>query len=139
MNAGVTALAGGVLIGLSAVLLMLTLGRIAGLLGIIGGLLGGGSGDIAWRIAFVMGIIAGPFAAMLCGASLPEIRIDASVPVTLVAGSLVGFGSRLANGCTSGHGVCGLARVSPRSLAATLTFMTVAAAVVLVAHHVCGG
>ncbi len=139
MNAVVIALAGGVLIGLSAVLLMLTLGRIAGISGIVGGLFGAGSSEIGWRLAFVVGLIAGPFAATLFGAPLPEISIDASVPVILVAGLLVGFGSRLGNGCTSGHGVCGLARLSPRSLAATLTFMTVGAAVVFVARHVLGG
>ena len=139
MNAVVVALAGGALIGLSAVLLMLTNGRIAGISGIVGGLFGGGSGEAGWRLAFVVGLIAGPFVATLFGAPLPEIDIDASVPVILVAGLLVGFGSRLGNGCTSGHGVCGLARLSPRSLAATLTFMTVGAAVVFVARHVLGG
>jgi len=139
MNAVVTALAGGVLIGLAAVLLMLALGRIAGIAGIIGGLVGSGAGEIGWRIAFVAGLIAGPFAAALFGAPLPEVHVDASVPGILVAGLLVGFGSRLGNGCTSGHGVCGLARWSPRSLAATLTFMAAGAAVVFVARHVVGG
>ena len=139
MNAVVVALAGGVLIGLSAVLLMLADGRIAGISGIVGGLFGGGSSEAGWRLAFVAGLMAGPFAAALFGAPLPKIGIDASVPVILVAGLLVGFGSRLGNGCTSGHGVCGLARLSPRSLAATLTFMTVGAAVVFVARHVLGG
>ena len=76
---------------------------------------------------------------MLFGAPLPEIGIDASVPVILIAGLLVGFGSRLGGGCTSGHGVCGLARLSPRSLAATLTFMTIGAAVVFIARHLLGG
>ena len=139
MNAVVVALAGGVLIGLSAVLLMLANGRIAGISGIVGGLFGGGSGEAGWRLAFVAGLMAGPFVLTLFGAPLPEISIDASVPVVLVAGLLVGFGSRLGSGCTSGHGVCGLARLSPRSLAATLTFMTVGAAVVFVARHVLGG
>ena len=139
MNTVGVAFAGGVLIGLSAVLLMLALGRVAGIAGIVGGLIGDGAGEIGWRIAFVAGLIAGPFAAMLCGAPPPQVTIDASVPVVLVAGLLVGFGSRLGNGCTSGHGVCGLARWSPRSLAATLTFMTAGAAVVFVARHVLGG
>ena len=102
MNAVVIALAGGVLIGLSAVLLMLTVGRIAGISGIVGGLFGAGSSEIGWRLAFVVGLIAGPIAATLFGAPRPEIGIDASVPVILVAGLLVGFGSRLGNGCTSG-------------------------------------
>ncbi len=135
MNTVVLALVGGVLIGLSAILLMLTLGRVAGISGIIGGLFAGGSGDIGWRVAFVAGLIAGPFAALLCGAPLPEIGIDASALKVLAAGLLVGFGSRLGSGCTSGHGVCGLARLSPRSLIATLTFMVVGAAVVFVVRH----
>ena len=139
MNAVVVALAGGVLIGLSAVLLMLANGRIAGIAGIVGGLFGACAGEVGWRLAFIVGLVTGPFAATLFGAPLPEIGIDASVPVILVAGLLVGFGSRLGNGCTSGHGVCGLARLSRRSLAATLTFMTVGAAVVFVARHVLGG
>lgn len=139
MNAVVVALAGGVLIGLSAVLLMLANGRTAGIAGIVGGLFGACAGEVGWRLAFIVGLVTGPFAATLFGAPLPEIGIDASVPVILVAGLLVGFGSRLGNGCTSGHGVCGLARLSRRSLAATLTFMTVGAAVVFVARHVLGG
>lgn len=139
MNAVVVALAGGVLIGLSAVLLMLANGRTAGIAGIVGGLFGACAGEVGWRLAFIVGLVTGPFAATLFGAPLPEIGIDASVPVILVAGLLVGFGSRLGNGCTSGHGVCGLARLSRRSLAATLTFMIVGAAVVFVARHVLGG
>ena len=139
MNAVVVALAGGVLIGLSAVLLMLANGRTAGIAGIVGGLFGACAGEVGWRLAFIVGLVTGPFAATLFGAPLPEIGIDASVPVILVAGLLVGFGSRLGNGCTSGHGVCGLARLSRRSLAATLTFMTVGAAVVFAARHVLGG
>lgn len=138
MNSLLPALAGGALIGLSAVLLMLAIGRIAGISGIVGGLFTGGAGRPGWRLAFVVGLAAGPFAAMLFGAPLPEIGIDASVPVTLIAGLLVGFGSRLGGGCTSGHGVCGLARLSPRSLAATLTFMTIGAAVVFIARHLLG-
>ena len=139
MNAVVLTLIGGVLIGLAAVLLMLTLGRVAGISGIIGGLFAGGSGDIGWRVAFVAGLIAGPLAATLCGAPLPEIGIDASASKVLAAGLLVGFGSRLGSGCTSGHGVCGLARLSPRSLIATLTFVTVGVAVVFVVRHGIGG
>lgn len=138
MNAVVSALAGGVLIGLAAVLLMLALGQITGIAGIIAGLAGEGAGEIAWRIAFVAGLMAGPFVAALFGTPLPEVHVDASVPVILVAGLLVGFGSRLGNGCTSGHGVCGLARWSRRSLAATLTFMAAGAAAVFV-RHVLGG
>lgn len=144
MNTEVAAASGGVLIGLSAVVLMLTLGRIAGISGIVGRLLESvlfaeRDPESRWRLAFVVGLIAGPFAATLLGAPLPSITIDTPFPFVLVAGLLVGFGSRLGNGCTSGHGVCGLARWSPRSLAATLTFMSVAAAVVLITHHVLKG
>lgn len=138
MKTVAVAFAGGTLIGLAAVLLMLALGRIAGIAGIVGGLAGADSGGRGWRLAFIIGLIAGPFAAALFGAPLPEITVKASVPVILVAGLLVGFGSRLGNGCTSGHGVCGLARQSPRSLAATLTFMAVGMAVVFVTRHVSG-
>ena len=138
MKTVAVAFAGGTLIGLAAVLLMLALGRIAGIAGIVGGVAGADPGGRGWRLAFIAGLIAGPFAAALCGAPLPEITVKASIPVTLVAGLLVGFGSRLGNGCTSGHGVCGLARQSPRSLAATLTFMAVGIAVVFVTRHVSG-
>jgi hypothetical protein len=132
-------IAGGALIGLAAVLLMLSLGRIAGVAGILGGLLSGGSEGIGWRGAFIAGLVLGPWAIVLFGAPLPAIHIDATLPVVVVAGFLVGFGSRLGNGCTSGHGVCGLARLSPRSLAATGVFMAVAMVVVFVIRHVFGG
>lgn len=132
------ALGGGALIGLAAVALMATLGRIAGISGILGGLAGAAGGDIGWRLAFLAGLIAGPWVAVVSGLPVPEVRVAAPLPVVLAAGLLVGFGTRLGSGCTSGHGVCGLARLSPRSLAATATFMAVAAAVVFVARHVLG-
>ena len=128
-------LVGGALVGLSAVLLMLALGRIAGISGIVGGLCAPVSGDRGWRIAFLLGLIAGPFVTILCGAPRPAIEIEASPALVLVAGLLVGFGTRLGSGCTSGHGVCGLSRFSSRSLAATLTFMAVGATVVFVIRH----
>jgi uncharacterized membrane protein YedE/YeeE len=127
--------AGGALIGAAALLLWLTLGRIAGISGIIAGAVGP---DRAWRLAFLAGLIGAPLAwVALAGA--PALDIAAG-PVTLIfAGLLVGFGTRLGSGCTSGHGVCGLARLSPRSLAATGLFMATAAAVVFLLRHVLGG
>jgi uncharacterized protein len=131
------ALAGGVLIGLAAALFALLNGRIAGISGIVGGLMGPRRGDIAWRVAFIAGLLAAPllYAAF---AELPTPRIDASMPVLAVAGLLVGLGTRYAAGCTSGHGVCGLSRLSPRSLAATLAFMGAGFATVFVVRHLLG-
>lgn len=142
MQAMIAAVAGGALIGLAAVLLLLATGQIAGISGILGGLLetrGAAIGDAAWRIAFIVGLLAGPFVAAALGAELPRIHVEAPVPVVLAAGVLVGFGTRLGNGCTSGHGVCGLARGSQRSAAATLTFMGVAVVVVFTTRHLLGG
>lgn len=133
------ALGGGALIGLAAVLLMVALGRIAGISGILGGLMSAAADDVGWRIAFLLGLVLGPWMAVGIGLPMPEVRVDAPEPVVIAAGLLVGFGTRLGSGCTSGHGVCGLARLSPRSLAATVTFMLVAAIVVFVARHVVGG
>jgi uncharacterized membrane protein YedE/YeeE len=113
---------GGRLIGLAAALLSLTNSRIAGISGIVGNRASARPGDIDWRIAFVAGLVAAPlvYAAV---AGMAVVRIDASVPVVLIGGLLVGFGTRLGGGGTSGHGVCGLARFSPRSLVATCPFM----------------
>ncbi len=135
----VSALIGGGLIGLASVVLMLFIGRIAGIAGIVGGFFGAGGSEIGWRLAFIAGLIAGPFLVPLAGGTIPDITIDAPLPMVVAAGLLVGFGTRLGNGCTSGHGVCGLARLSPRSLAATLTFMVAGAAVVFVSRHLIGG
>lgn len=131
----IASFAGGALIGAAALLLWLTLGRIAGISGILAGSLGA---DRGWRIAFLVGLIGAPLGwVALAGA--PALHIAAG-PVTLVAaGLLVGFGTRLGSGCTSGHGVCGLARLSPRSVVATGIFMAVAAATVFVTRHVLGG
>jgi uncharacterized membrane protein YedE/YeeE len=130
--------AGGVLIGASAAVLWLLLGRIAGISGILGGLAGAPGGDRGWRVAFLAGLVGAPLVwAALAGP--PAIQVAAG-PVTLVAaGLLVGYGTRLGSGCTSGHGVCGLARLSPRSVAATGVFMATAAATVFVVRHVIGG
>jgi uncharacterized membrane protein YedE/YeeE len=135
----VSALIGGGLIGLASVVLMLFIGRIAGIAGIVGGFFGAGGSEIGWRLAFIAGLIAGPFLVPLAGGTIPDITIDAPLPMVVAAGLLVGLGTRLGNGCTSGHGVCGLARLSPRSLAATLTFMAAGAAVVFVSRHLIGG
>lgn len=128
----ISASIGGFMIGAAAVTLMAFNGRIAGIAGIIGGVFGSAGRDRGWRMAFVLGLIAGPYVTMLAGKSMPEVDIAASFPTVVAGGLLVGFGTRLGNGCTSGHGVCGLARFSPRSAAATVVFMVTAAVVVSV-------
>src|SRR5581483_1179188 len=133
----VASLAGGVLIGLAAAMLVLLLGRIAGISGIVGGLLRPHRGDIDWRIAFIAGLVLAP-AAYAFVHTLPEIEVTASYGVVIAAGLLVGVGTRYGAGCTSGHGVCGLSRRSARSLAATMTFMGVGFIVVFVTRHVIG-
>jgi len=130
----VTALAGGVLIGLAAGMFVLFNGRIAGVSGILGGLLRPKSGDIGWRLAFVIGLIAAPVAYQLF-AALPANRIETGDVMLVLAGLLVGVGTRYGAGCTSGHGVCGLSRFSVRSLVATLTFMAAGFVTVFVMRH----
>lgn len=130
---------GGALIGLAAVMLMLLAGRVAGVSGIAAGILGIGSVDRAWRVAFVAGLILAPVAAMLAGYSVPIPEMPASWAVIVAAGLLVGFGARLGGGCTSGHGVCGISRLSTRSIAATLIFMGAAVVTVALMRHVIGG
>ena len=130
-------LAGGLLIGLAAGALVLFNGRIAGISGVLGGLLKPTAGDVAWRAAFLAGLVAAPLAWALF-AALPHLHIDAGLPTLVAAGLLVGIGTRYGGGCTSGHGVCGLSRRSPRSLAATLTFMAAGFAVVFVVRHLIG-
>ncbi|BES71257.1 YeeE/YedE family protein [Marinobacter nanhaiticus D15-8W] len=133
-----SAAVGGVLIGLAAGAFILLNGRVAGISGILGGLLKPGRGDIAWRGAFLAGMIGAP-ALWIIFSALPDIEVSASTPVLVAAGLLVGYGTRLGSGCTSGHGVCGLSRLSPRSLVATLLFMGAGFATVYVARHVLGG
>ena len=133
-----SALAGGVLIGIAAAMLVLLNGRIAGISGVVGGLLRPRGGDISWRVAFMLGLIASPFAYSILG-SLPPATIDAGYPELIVAGLLVGLGTRYGGGCTSGHGVCGLSRFSPRSLIATLAFMAAGFLMVFIVRHVLGG
>lgn len=136
MTTWMSALAGGVLIGLAATLLLWLNGRVAGVSGIFNGVIFPHKGDIAWRIAFLMGLIiaGGAYMAWVPGASLP--RADYSRPALIAAGLLVGFGTRMGNGCTSGHGVCGLGRLSLRSLVAVVTFMTTAIATTFLLRHV---
>lgn len=137
MNFGAVSLSllGGALIGLSASLLLVVNGRVAGVSGILGGLLQPRPGDVAWRAWFVAGLLLG---GGVLHVSRPELFGAATVPwpVIMVAGVLVGFGTRLGSGCTSGHGVCGLSRLSRRSLAATLTFMFSGAVAAYVVQHV---
>ena len=123
------------MVGLAAVLLVLFNGRIAGISGIVGALLPPRPRGSAWRLAFVAGLLAAPWLYRLF-APLPAASSPASWPLLVLAGLLVGFGTRLGSGCTSGHGVCGLSRLSLRSLVATLTFMACAFATVYVARHV---
>ncbi|NVI80305.1 MULTISPECIES: YeeE/YedE family protein [unclassified Janthinobacterium] len=127
-------LAGGMLIGLAAALLILFNGRIAGISGIVGGLLRPRSGDLGWRIAFLAGLIGTPLLYQLWQA-LPPVQIDAGTPALIVAGLLVGVGVRYGAGCTSGHGVCGLSRLSARSLAATCAFMAAGFLTVYLLRH----
>jgi uncharacterized membrane protein YedE/YeeE len=127
-------LAGGVLIGTAAAMLVLLNGRIAGISGIVGGLLTPRRGEIAWRLAFVAGLLAAPLVMLLVGHSVTP-RIDAGFGMLVVAGLLVGIGTSYGSGCTSGHGVCGLSRLSPRSLIATATFMLAGIATVFLVRH----
>lgn len=131
------ALAGGVLIGIAAAMFVLLNGRIAGISGVIGGLLRLAKGDILWRAAFVLGLLGAPLLYALL-ATLPRPQIDAGYGALIAAGLLVGIGTRYGAGCTSGHGVCGLSRLSPRSLVATATFMAAGFVTVYILRHLSG-
>jgi uncharacterized membrane protein YedE/YeeE len=135
----VSAAIGGALIGLSAVLLMLSTGRIAGMSGIFSGLLNLRGEDKGWRLAFLAGLILAPVVADLIGYGMSPPKLPSSWAVIVVAGLLVGFGTRLGGGCTSGHGICGIGRLSPRSIAATVIFMVTAIVTVAITRHVLGG
>jgi uncharacterized protein len=135
----VSAAIGGALIGFSAVLLMVLTGRIAGISGIFAGLINPQTDDRSWRAAFIGGLVAAPITAMLVGYPVPMPQMPGSFITIVVGGLLVGFGTRLGSGCTSGHGICGIARISPRSIAATCAFMAAAIVVVALTHHVFGG
>lgn len=132
------ALSGGLLIGVAASLLLLGSGRVAGISGILGELAQRQPGPQAWRALFVLGLIAAPLVWRLGVQAPVPGELTLSAPLLVVAGLLVGFGTRRANGCTSGHGVCGLGNLSPRSLVAVVTFMGVAAVTVFVVRHVIG-
>lgn len=129
-----SSLLGGMLIGLAAAMFVLLNGRIAGISGVLGGLLTPLRGDVLWRVAFIGGIVIAPLAYSLFQV-LPPVQIDADYAALVVAGLLVGVGTRYGAGCTSGHGVCGLSRLSLRSLAATATFMGAGFATVFVLRH----
>ncbi len=130
-----SAAAGGALIGLAVALLLLVNGRVAGVSGIVGGVLRPRRGDVGWRLAFVAGLVAAPIAYTLVR-TMPPIGFDVSMPSIGLAGLLVGIGTRYGAGCTSGHGICGISRLSPRSIAATLCFMAAGIATVFVTRHV---
>jgi uncharacterized membrane protein YedE/YeeE len=130
----ISSLLGGLLIGCAAALLWLANGRIAGISGIIGNLWPARGSDIAWRIAFLFGLIVAP---IMYGPA--SVHLDAPLSVLIAGGLLVGFGTRLGGGCTSGHGVCGIARLSPRSIVATGLFMAAGFITVFLVRHVIGG
>lgn len=132
-----TAAAGGILIGLAAAAFVLLNGRIAGISGVLGGLFKPTRGDVGWRVAFLAGMLAAPLVYAL-SAELPRPRIEAGEGMLVLAGMLVGIGTRYGGGCTSGHGVCGISRLSPRSLAATVAFMAAGFATVYVIRHMPG-
>jgi len=133
-----TSLAGGVLIGVAAAMFLLLNGRIAGISGIVGGLLARQRGDILWRLLFIAGLVAAPVIWGLF-AALPPMKIESGYPMLVVAGLIVGISTRYGSGCTSGHGVCGIARLSPRSIVATLAFMSSGFVTVYLLRHVFGG
>ena len=132
-----SSLAGGVLIGIATAMFILLNGRIAGISGVLGGLLKPAKGDVAWRLAFVLGLVGAPSAYLLFN-NVPSLQIDAGYAALVAAGLLVGVGTRYGSGCTSGHGVSGLSRLSPRSLAATASFMGAGFLTVYVARHLFG-
>ena len=132
-----TSLAGGLMLGLASALFILVNGRILGISGILGGLLAPRKGDVIWRLAFILGLLAAPL--VVAGLAGPwQVRIEAGWGTVVVAGLLVGIGTRYGAGCTSGHGVCGLSRLSPRSLVATLAFMGSGFVTVYLARHLLG-
>ena len=132
-----SSLAGGLLIGVATAMFLLFNGRIAGISGILGGLLRPIAGDIGWRLAFVLGLLGAPLVYGLA-ARTPTVHVDADMSTLVVAGLLVGVGTRYGSGCTSGHGVCGLSRLSPRSMVATASFMLAGFVTVFIVRHLIG-
>ncbi|WP_085899641.1 YeeE/YedE family protein [Kiloniella majae] len=134
----IPALGGGILIGLAAIGLMLFNGRIAGISGIVGGIFPFKSNDTGWRVIFLVGLVLSPFLYRIFIGQITEINFDTSLPLLALGGVLVGVGTQLGSGCTSGHGVCGISRLSIRSITATLIFMATAALTVFLIRHVLG-
>ncbi len=132
----ISGLVGGLLLGSATVLLLWLNGRLAGISGIVGGILTPKSGDAGWRMLFVVGILLGSFVCTMVAGGRDLVQVQTSIPVLVGAGLLVGFGTRLGSGCTSGHGLCGLSRLSRRSVAATLVFFGVAMLTVFLVRHV---
>lgn len=132
-----SSLAGGIVIGLATAIFLLLNGRIAGISGILGGLLQPIKGDIGWRVAFITGLIFSPIAFSIA-APLPEVQINVGTASLIMAGLLVGIGTRYGSGCTSGHGVCGLSRLSPRSMVATALFILAGFVTVFITRHLIG-
>ena len=135
----IPSLLGGMLLGLAAALYVFLHGRILGISGIVAGLLHPKMTDSAWRLSLVLGLISAPFLAALFFGMIPTVEIDSSWLAIVIAGFLVGFGAHYGSGCTSGHGICGLSRLSPRSLVATLAFMSAGFVMVFVIRHLIGG
>lgn len=129
-----TSLLGGLLIGVSAAIMILMNGRIAGISGILGSIPSAHRADISWRVTFIIGLVLSPF-VYLWFSPLPVVTLEASHLQIVIAGLFVGLGSRLGSGCTSGHGVCGIARLSPRSIIATLIFISAGVVTVYVSHY----
>ena len=130
----VQAFCGGILIGSAAAILFVLIGRIAGISGILGGLIKPVTGEVAWRMAFILGLVAAPLVYAVFS-PLPIVTVEADFPLLILAGLLVGLGTRYGSGCTSGHGVCGVSRLSPRSLVATATFMLAGFLTVFLVRH----
>jgi len=135
----IPSLLGGIILGVAAALYVLFHGRILGISGIISGLLRPKSGDRAWRMALILGLLTAPLLAALFFEIHPIVEVEADWLAVVIAGLLVGFGTQYGSGCTSGHGICGLSRLSPRSLVATVSFMTAGFLIVYVLRNVIGG
>jgi uncharacterized membrane protein YedE/YeeE len=135
----IPSLLGGIILGVAAALYVLLHGRILGISGIVSGLLHPKLADSAWRLSLVLGLISAPFLAALLFGIIPVVEIDSGWLAIVIAGLLVGFGAQYGSGCTSGHGICGLSRLSPRSLVATLAFMSAGFVMVFIIRHMIGG
>ena len=135
----IPSLLGGIILGVAAALYVLLHGRILGISGIVSGLLHPKLADSSWRVSLVLGLISAPFLAALFFGIIPVVEIDSGWLAIVIAGLLVGFGAQYGSGCTSGHGICGLSRLSPRSLVATLAFMSAGFVMVFIIRHMIGG